>query len=636
MYLLRYHEEMNELAVDAQLELPSTNTDGSNAGCGEIWCISGCPVDPTLVVTCTGSIHVHDHNNNNGTPTSTGNTSTGNTTATSGAAETILWRMPKEALGEEDLDYYTNNDEHENVHSGVLGEGEGEGGMGRHHSSSLTPKSVSSAYIASTGGGHASAADNGNANFIMEKVAHLNFSNHAKSNDTNHNANTDPNRCPYILRGRVSDMHWNPECIPDNVNDSLFNPSYDRHDHIDHDHHHHATQDQTSHHTATSPKAGLGIGTSGPGGPNFLTVEYGTSTVTTWDLRTSAAIPIDRITVPTPTSHSTPTPTHAYSCAPCTPPKASWDPHNTNLIAVTTGRDVALIDVRCSASAGDGGGGGFVGGMQSCHRFGVMDVDHNPNVPHLLTTCGQDGLVKFWDVRKGMGRGGGGSAGMVGSGVVESASMVSDTSQARYDGGGGSGWTMENPLRTVRGGHTHWTTVVKYNSFHDQLLLSGGTDGMVNLWRISSISSAPMMLDCGVEGGGGGGGNGGVGGGGRGMEGDQAEDDDLARFLTYRDQDEDGGGDDDGDSTGVHEVGDDERAPPHTNNGSTSDRQGTNSIDGDGGDKPDVRVTKMELSEAVYDLAWSAADPWIFVSLGFDGSVVLNHVPSKEKYKILL
>ena len=46
-----------------------------------------------------------------------------------------------------------------------------------------------------------------------------------------------------------------------------------------------------------------------------------------------------------------------------------------------------------------------------------MDVDHNPNMPHLLTTCGQDGLVKFWDVRKGMGLGGGsgGSSGLIGS-----------------------------------------------------------------------------------------------------------------------------------------------------------------------------------------------------------------------------
>jgi len=34
---------------------------------------------------------------------------------------------------------------------------------------------------------------------------------------------------------------------------------------------------------------------------------------------------------------------------------------------------------------------------------------------------------------------------------------------------------------------------VKYNPFHDQLLASGGSDGIVNLWRIASCSSAPWL-----------------------------------------------------------------------------------------------------------------------------------------------
>jgi WD40 repeat protein len=34
---------------------------------------------------------------------------------------------------------------------------------------------------------------------------------------------------------------------------------------------------------------------------------------------------------------------------------------------------------------------------------------------------------------------------------------------------------------------------VKYNRFHDQLVLSAGSDNTVNLWRASSVSSAPMM-----------------------------------------------------------------------------------------------------------------------------------------------
>jgi EARP and GARP complex-interacting protein 1 len=36
-------------------------------------------------------------------------------------------------------------------------------------------------------------------------------------------------------------------------------------------------------------------------------------------------------------------------------------------------------------------------------------------------------------------------------------------------------------------------TSVAFNSFHDQLVLSGGTDARVNLWRVSSVSSTPLL-----------------------------------------------------------------------------------------------------------------------------------------------
>lgn len=43
-----------------------------------------------------------------------------------------------------------------------------------------------------------------------------------------------------------------------------------------------------------------------------------------------------------------------------------------------------------------------------------------------------------------------------------------------------------------------------------------------------------------------------------------------------------------------------------------------------------------EHEESVYSLAWSASDAWVLASLSYDGQIVLNHVPSTEKYKILL
>jgi len=43
-----------------------------------------------------------------------------------------------------------------------------------------------------------------------------------------------------------------------------------------------------------------------------------------------------------------------------------------------------------------------------------------------------------------------------------------------------------------------------------------------------------------------------------------------------------------------------------------------------------------EHEDSVYGLAWSAADPWLFASLSYDGRVAVNRVPANVKYKVLL
>lgn len=78
----------------------------------------------------------------------------------------------------------------------------------------------------------------------------------------------------------------------------------------------------------------------------------------------------------------------------------------------------------------------------------VESVDANPNKPHQILTSGRDCLAKFWDLRQ----------------------------------------TAE-PLR-VLSSHSHWVLNAKYNRFHDQLVLTGGSDAKVNLWNVSSVSSA--------------------------------------------------------------------------------------------------------------------------------------------------
>ena len=195
------------------------------------------------------------------------------------------------------------------------------------------------------------------------------------------------------------------------------------------------------------------------------------------------------------------------------PPRMAWDPHNADATAVSAGASINLLDWRADTSVP-------AGTVQSieCHRYGITDLDYNPNKPFVLTTAGQDGLLKFWDLR-----------------------------------------SAKQPLLVARGGHRHWVSRVSYNPFHDQLVLSAGTDSLVNLWRVSTISSAPLLT--------------------------------------------------------LDESADENQ----------SETSG-----------PNVRVSRYEHIDSVYALAWGAADAWIYTTVGYDGKVVLNHVPSKEKYKILL
>ena len=56
-------------------------------------------------------------------------------------------------------------------------------------------------------------------------------------------------------------------------------------------------------------------------------------------------------------------------------------------------------------------------------------MEYNPNKPSILVSCGDDRLVKFWDVRN-----------------------------------------LSSPLRTLSG-HSHFVWCTRFNPFHDQLLL---------------------------------------------------------------------------------------------------------------------------------------------------------------------
>ncbi|VEU36063.1 unnamed protein product [Pseudo-nitzschia multistriata] len=234
------------------------------------------------------------------------------------------------------------------------------------------------------------------------------------------------------------------------------------------------------------------------------------------------------------------------------PPRMAWDPHHPDLTAVSSGEAVTLVDWREPPSAPSLGSSG-----RPHHRYGITDLDFNPNKPNLLVTSGRDGLLKFWDLRN------------TGSGFFDADSGGGQEIVA----GGSAGRTKkQRPLLVARGGHRHWATRVRYNPFHDQLVLSAGTDSLVNLWRMSTISSAPL--------------------------------------LTFDD--------------GSAEDGESLPQGQHQN-------QHQNTQEG-----PNVRVSRYEHMDSIHALAWGASDAWIYLSASYDGKVVLNHVPSKEKYKILL
>lgn len=49
----------------------------------------------------------------------------------------------------------------------------------------------------------------------------------------------------------------------------------------------------------------------------------------------------------------------------------------------------------------------------------------------------------------------------------------------------------------------------------------------------------------------------------------------------------------------------------------------------------EVIRTFEEHEDSVYSAVWSTADAWVFASLSYDGRLVINHVPTKEKFTIL-
>jgi WD40 repeat protein len=82
--------------------------------------------------------------------------------------------------------------------------------------------------------------------------------------------------------------------------------------------------------------------------------------------------------------------------------------------------------------------------IENAHLAPITDIDFNPNKPYACCTGGEDLNIRFWDIRKG------------------------------------------NNFLCSFEEDSHWVLGVKYNRYHDQLVLSSSSSTYASLWRASS------------------------------------------------------------------------------------------------------------------------------------------------------
>lgn len=117
------------------------------------------------------------------------------------------------------------------------------------------------------------------------------------------------------------------------------------------------------------------------------------------------------------------------------------DPHHSQLYALTQGLDIAILDLRSRDTKSK---------VVRAHSDTILELDYNPNKPYSLVSGGKDCTIRLWDVRK-----------------------------------------ADRCLKCVQE-HTHWVWQAKFNSFHDQLVVTSSSDNRIILHRLVSVSSTPV------------------------------------------------------------------------------------------------------------------------------------------------
>lgn len=230
------------------------------------------------------------------------------------------------------------------------------------------------------------------------------------------------------------------------------------------------------------------------------------------------------------------------------PNAACWDPHHARLLASADGAHIRSWDSRAF--------GAPALSIDNAHEDLISDVDFNPNKPHHLLSCSRDRRAAIWDLRY-----------------------------------------PNRPLRVMHH-HSHWIWTARFNHFHDQLVLTAGTE-LVNLWNMVETSSAPVG--------------------------------ELESHAGHAHAN--------GHSAGSTTHGHGAAGSSHAHDSGSSKGHGVGGglgKDHSGASADSLIQTYSDHEDSVYAAAWSSYDAWIFATLSYDGRLCINHVPPAEKYKILL
>ena len=123
--------------------------------------------------------------------------------------------------------------------------------------------------------------------------------------------------------------------------------------------------------------------------------------------------------------------------------KGCWDPHHNNNFVSIYDNYIYIWDIRSNKCINK------INNIANNCNYNTS-IDYNPNKPYHIINSLNNGTIQIWDLRY-----------------------------------------QKKPLKLLYN-HTDNCNIVKYNRFHDQLLLSCGNDSIINLWKIVSVSSAPL------------------------------------------------------------------------------------------------------------------------------------------------